>query len=573
MRSLPYFLATFTALVTTASAVHAGEPIGLDIILTPQVSGGAVTGLKVSEHFGGTDGATLTVSIPHKIATLLRISDRITRVEGRDANGPIVLKATEGEGQLGTSTLYTTDRPISGDLTVVYDVAVSDEKASGPNWELRAEGQSVSGNGATFLLLPDTEKPYVVHLLWDLSQMAPGARAIDSYDRDPSKQTAPLFRLRQTYFMAGSLVTVPADLSTAGAFRSASLAINNIPQKPLLEWSEKAYGRMAAFFGFPSEPPFTLLLRSNNYHNMSGTAGPEGLIATMSPDTPMWEVDSLIAHESVHVYLNGLMNADDGLKSDDTAWFSEGIAVYYQRQAPFDTGLFTPEEFILDLNDTTRRYYSNLSSTVPMKTAIADFWTDARGRVQPYDRGALYFAVLNGEIRAKSGGKRSLDDLVKAFLKRKLDGQSVELKDWLDLITNELGPEALTEYQAMLDGAWQLPASDAFGPCFERYEEQMPVFELGFAQKSLTQSPRVITDLNPQSPAAKAGVREGDKVIAPVILDPAQSHPEQPINLHIDRGGQILDIHFKPEGPLTKGYLWRLAPANADCQAILAMRP
>jgi hypothetical protein len=43
----------------------------------------------------------------------------------------------------------------------------------------------------------------------------------------------------------------------------------------------------------------------------------------------------------------------------------------------------------------------------------ARFWEDTRVRVLPYDRGAIYFAVLNGKIRRASGGRQTIDDLIR----------------------------------------------------------------------------------------------------------------------------------------------------------------
>jgi predicted metalloprotease with PDZ domain len=85
----------------------------------------------------------------------------------------------------------------------------------------------------------------------------------------------------------------------------------------------------------------------------------------------------------------------------------------------------------------------------------------------------------------------------------------------------------------------------------------MPVFELGFAIISLMKQPRVISGLDAQSPAAQAGLREGDKVIASTPLDTAQETPDQEMSVTIERDGKPVEIRFKPKGKqIVDGYQW-----------------
>src|SRR3546814_7659004 len=86
--------------------------------------------------------------------------------------------------------------------------------------------------------------------------------------------------------------------------------------------------------------------------------------------------------------------------------------LYYQALLPWRAGLMTDAEYLADVNETASRYYTGLLRNTPEEEAVRRFWEDTRVRVLPYDRGAMYFAKLNGMIRRASGGKRSVDDLV-----------------------------------------------------------------------------------------------------------------------------------------------------------------
>ena len=82
---------------------------------------------------------------------------------------------------------------------------------------------------------------------------------------------------------------------------------------------------------------------------------------------------------------------------------------------------------------TAARYYTNPLIATPDDQIMAKYWTDRRLIVLPYDRGAIYFAVLNGKIRKASGGKRSVDDLVRTMVSRSGAGSPVDEAVWVGL--------------------------------------------------------------------------------------------------------------------------------------------
>ena len=80
--------------------------------------------------------------------------------------------------------------------------------------------------------------------------------------------------------------------------------------------------------------------------------------------------------------------------------------------------MITTDQFLADLNKTASRYYTNSLNDAPDEQIVPRFWEDSRIRVLPYDRGGMYFAVLNGKIGGRSAGKRSIDDLIQAMIDR-----------------------------------------------------------------------------------------------------------------------------------------------------------
>jgi len=540
----------------------------LQLRFTPLMQNGVAVGLKVHERLDPGSVPLAPLVISRTMGPLQHIDQRISAVHAEDADGALALSVGDGnrlEALGGIPQAWSPTRPSRGAVTLDYTVRVSDEKIPGPTWELRAEARGISAAGFTFLLLPQDAREWKVQVSWDLDAFVAGhdqhdADVVSAIDSLPDSPTMSMARLRSSYFMAGRLQRLPAVGSSAGPFRAASTAeTNKFAQSALMAWSRSAYLQFSQLFGEPKLPPFTVMLRTNTLTRESGTALPGALMAIMAPDSDEIDVQELVAHEMVHVFLNGL---------EPQSWFQEGLAVTYQDRAPHVVGLFDDQTYLAAVNRTLYAYYANVRRSMPMADAQAAFWTDARARLQPYDRGALYFFVTDGHLRAASHGKRRLDDVLREFLQRMRSGQSVSAQDWLALLRKDIGAQADQDYAALQNGGLLVPDDGAFGPCFTREAIRLPVFELGFDIASLMHTPRIIHGLDPASPAARAGLREGDLVINPVGLDAAQGHPGQDLLLVVQRDGKPQQIHFKPLGAMTDGFQWRRregADEKAQC--------
>ncbi len=540
------------AILLSASvfAAAADREPRLDLTIRPVMEHGQVAALDVEIRFDLPDSALKPLFLPERLGPLFLIADRIEGVTAADEAGPLELTMTSVERksddaiQLGDKIrLWSPARPARGVVTVRYRAGVSREMMAGPSWEVRSEPRGVSAAGNTFLLLPDDRTPCRVKLRWDLSGMPAASRSITSLPPDIEIRPITADVLREAYFMAGDLFMTPEG----GPFRAASTADTPYDQMELLNWTAEAYRKMLEFFGPPPQPTFTVMFRGSRISRASGTELPGALMATMMPGTPLDEVKLLASHEMVHVFLNGL---------DPEPWFAEGLAVVYQNRAPFLTGLIGEDAYIADVNATARAYYRNVRFDMPMNEAQASFWTDARARLQPYVRGGMYFCLVDAELKAATDGRRGLDAVMREFLARRDAGGSVTASDWLELVARDLGPAARGGWEAMMSGRKIVPPSDAFGPCFRRVEERVPVFELGFDAASLMTSPRVIKGLDPRSPAARAGLREGDRVVWATSQDTAQEKYGEPMILKVERGGAIAEIRFLPHGRMTDGYQW-----------------
>ena len=243
---------------------------------------------------------------------------------------------------------------------------------------------------------------------------------------------------------------------------------------------------------------------------------------------------------------------------------NEGLATLYQRRLPLRFGLVTPDAFLKDVNFHAGRYYSSVMAGVPNAEIAKRFWADTRIRTLPYDRGMLYFSTVDTAVRHSSRGRRSLDDMMLAMLRRERSGTLLTNADWEDQLTRELGAEAVVEFRAFLNGQMPLPPSDAFGPCFQRTSVRLRRYDLGFDTAVLAEPQRIVRGLIAGSAAARAGLRDGDQVVTPVPQDQLQGTQGRELTLSVMRAGRVLPITYLPRGAAVDTWQWQRVPGIPD---------
>lgn len=563
MRRLLFTLAAAGA----ATVVHAQTTPELGVRLAPgpmdvAAGKGFVDVTLTVPQVDAPAGAPL-LTLPVVIANTDTVANTLTGLKAVDALGEVPLTAKDDPVAIAYARHWVPARPVKGDLTVTYRAPVDNTpplRGSGPPYSLRTEGGGVSGVGNTFILLPEGQTPYRIALRWDLSRLGAGARAMSSLgEGDVTLEAGPAARLHRTLFMAGDMRRVPAEVKATG-FSAAWLGDPPFDPRPLMGWAEKLHGWMSGFFEDPAAPPYRVVLRYNPINAGGGAALTNSFLLTWGDTAKDPEgLKGTLAHEMIHTW------TASGLGGQ---WYGEGIAVHYQALLPMRAGMLTPDQYLEDINDTARRYYTNALNDTPDREIAARFWEDTRIRTLPYDRGALYFAVLDGKIRKASGGKRSLDDLIREMVRRRRAGETVPEAGWVDLLVKHLGEDGRRIHADMLAGKLMLPDSDAFGPCFTRTTAKFRRFDLGFEPKSLVGDVKTIRGLTPDSEAAKAGLRNGDVVTYSVAMDSVQGDQTRTLTLKVTRDGKTFPLTYLPRGEVVDAYQWARVPGVPDARCV-----
>jgi hypothetical protein len=116
-------------------------------------------------------------------------------------------------------------------------------------------------------------------------------------------------------------------------------------------------------------------------------------------------------------------------------------------------------------------------------------------------------------------------------------------------------------------GFLALPVKEGPYPCFTLTHRTSHVFELGFARASLSDG-GVIHDLVPNSAAARAGIKDGDQVMAVNGLVEARKQEEKSLALTLRRGSVQTEVTYSPRGAEVAGYGWVRSPkaGEQDCK-------
>lgn len=467
----------------------------------------------------------------------------------------------------GPSRQWLAGRDTQGPVTVSYSVpadATLPPRGPAPPFGFSHHGQGVSAAGHIFVILPPGNERYDTVINWDMSQAPDGARGFSSLGEGRVEADAPMSgqELRMSFYMAGALDSWPEPTPETGFFG----VVQGEPPfdgQQLLSWAGELYEDYSGFFGQDETPTYGVFIRYNPINGGGGVGLHHSFVLTYKEDsTNVAALQSTLAHEMFHTF-QPFIAEPGGLES---SWFGEGLAVFYQARLPLRFGKLTPEDFLEDLNFHAGRYYTSLMATAPNSEVPTRFWADTRIRTLPYDRGMLYFVTIDHAIRETSNGARSLDDLMLEMLRREQAGETLTNASWEAVLEAELGPEAVTDFRNFLEGEMPVPASDAFGPCFERTTRPMRRYELGFDTAVLAEPTRIIRGLEPGTAAAEAGLQNGDEILRPVPQDALQGDQDAQLTLEIRRGEETFEVTYLPRGETVDAYQWQRVeevPASA----------
>jgi len=254
-------------------------------------------------------------------------------------------------------------------------------------------------------------------------------------------------------------------------------------------------------------------------------------------------VEHLFAHELFHHWCGRLLRAKQPERQ--AYWFIEGVTDYYSLRILYDYERWRPAVYAKWINQHVREYHLNPAIHASNDDIERDYWIKRAtvGEVA-YQRGLLLGLRWHKLARSR-GVPNGFDKLFKSLVNRAREGyyeiSNAEIrKSGVDL----LGPWFAREFDQYVIQAKTIPLPpDVLAPKLAGKMTDVYAYEVGFDQQRSLKEQRV-RGLIPGAAAAKAGLREGDRLTGWRL----PGNPNTQVKLHILRKGGEKTITYYPRG-------------------------
>ena len=291
------------------------------------------------------------------------------------------------------------------------------------------------------------------------------------------------------------------------------------------------------------------------------------------------DLGDLLGHEYAHSWNGKYRRPADLTTSDfeqpmhgDLLWVYEGLTEYLGKVLPARSGLWTPDNFresvaavAAEMDNQQGRNWRPLVDTataVQFTYPSPRAWMNTRRRVDYYFEGLLLWMEADVIIRRQSQGKLSLDDFCHKFHGGQDTGPMVKTYTFDDIVNtlNEVAPYDwrgflnervnLINLRAPLggitNGGWKLVYNEKPNEEVKSNEQQRKFINSSYSLGLMVSPEGAVLDVNPELPAAKAGLAPGMKIVgvngrgwsADALHDAiaATKNATTPIELRVENG-------------------------------------
>jgi len=413
---------------------------------------------------------------------------------------------------------------------------------------LSAQYFQVIGDGAWIVPRAERAKTFSIAIDWKMPADWSIANSFGANQRNQTFSTT-LNKFRHALYLGGD-------------FRLTSFRIKNQPvfvaargdwgffDENLTDLTKRVIEVERNFWNDHSQPYYLVSVipvgRPVDGTNTGGTAVENAFAMFLSPRTQIKDLRFLLTHEYFHNW-NAQKLGD--LKDPEPLmyWWSEGVTDFYTQRLMLRSGLTTPREFAKAYNEVLRAYNESKARNAPNSRINEEFWKDPAVGKLPYQRGMLFAAILDGEIKKATSGRASLDDVVRDLYAaaRKPGAKPLDAEIVNAAVTKRLGRSYMAEIKRDIEDGQTIEFGDgALGTCFDRKLVGFRPYETGFdVQASI--STRKVTGVDPNSAAYAAGLRDGMAAQGWSIYG---GDPTKEIEIITTEGDKRRTIKFLPVG-------------------------
>ena len=290
--------------------------------------------------------------------------------------------------------------------------------------------------------------------------------------------------------------------------------------------------------------------------SVGGTGLDDGFALYAGTDTPLEPMRYLLAHEHMHTWSpRALGRLPDGEQEAAGYWFSEGFTDFLTHRTLLRSGVWSLEEFAAKLNEELHAYALSPSRTAPNSEIVKAFWSSNDVQKLPYRRGMMLALLWDFRLRNAAPGK-DMDDvlarqraLTEAARARGEEPMAAEL--FPVAYRQAGGPDLAADIErfAIRGEAVLLPQA-LFGRCATVETITRARFARGWDAEATTAAGNVVTGLGDDTPAYRAGLRNGMQIVKREFGEPGNSTVEYGLRVKAGDGERV--IRFMPTAPGTE---------------------
>jgi predicted metalloprotease with PDZ domain len=225
---------------------------------------------------------------------------------------------------------------------------------------------------------------------------------------------------------------------------------------------------------------------------------------------------------------------------DDLLWVYEGMTQFYGELQAERSGIWTKQEWLdalaetyASLDDTRGRDWRPLLDTATAASTLYSApreWETERRAVDYYDEGNLMWLEADVMIRNASGGKRSIDDVARAFFGNGANTgaqvvtynradviaalNAVQPYDWTSFLAQRIDAIASHPPNPFDRGGYKMVFTDAQTGFAKIVAGKRKTIDMRFSLGLVARNDGTIVDVIPNSPAYAAGIGPGEKIVA-----------------------------------------------------------
>lgn len=519
--------------------------------------------VRVTEHFAGDQDGVTDVAVENEWGGIAAETGSIVDVSALGSDGKSLVTKPSESG-IGWSITHAPGEAI----TLAYTLhQPPDRQPLGPghnDYRTHVSPSLFQMIGNHGLLYPAHMEDGVTReheVRWSGFDL-PGFHTVSSFGSGSvQKATVDAGAFRQGLYIAGELALVERDLH--GARIGVVISGTDWGFKPE-QFADLAFTIIKTereFFDDNSDPWYLVSVTpegeaSEHRFSLGGTALTNcfalycnaGL--TLAEGSPHVErIQGVLAHEYFHTW-NGVKFHIDGPEGANY-WFSEGFTNYFARRMLERAGLWGKDDVLRDLNEAVGGYDSLLKKNATNEEIRQGFWTDPDLSRLPYLRGDLIALALDQQIRAYTGGKRTLDDSFRSLIKAWPKGSgSPDREMVLRILAGDAGQEFIDGLRPVIESGIDPPVPGEIPEHGATLATStMRTFDPGFdVEKS--QEARKIVGVKPGSGAEKAGLKDGMPLRRATIGEGGApgAAPRGEVEVEVD--GDWMKIAFDAVSPL-----------------------